>query len=52
MLFALAFVSWGFKLHGAVATFAQHHLTSNIANTVYAYLKGEQMEGVLHKCLV
>jgi hypothetical protein len=29
-----------------VATIAQHHLTSNIAYTVSAYLKGEQMEDV------
>jgi hypothetical protein len=46
VLAALSLVSWGFKGHRAVATIAQHHLTSNIAYTVSAYLKGEQMEGV------
>lgn len=46
VLAALGLVSWGFKGHRAVATIAQHHLTSNIAYTVSAYLKGEQMEGV------
>jgi len=46
VLAALGLVSWGFKGHRAVATIAQHHLTSNTAYTVSAYLKGEQMEGV------
>jgi len=45
-LAALGLVSWGFKGHRAVATIAQHYLTSNTAYAVSAYLKGEQMEGV------
>jgi hypothetical protein len=43
---ALGLISWGFKGHRAVATIAQKHLNSNIAYTVSAYLKGEQMEEV------
>ena len=46
VLAALGLISWGFKGHRAVATIAQHHLTSNTAYAVSAYLKGEQMEGV------
>ncbi|WP_345952928.1 S1/P1 nuclease [Mucilaginibacter sp. PAMB04168] len=46
VLAALGLVSWGFKGHRAVATIAQHHITSNTAYTVSAYLKGEQMDEV------
>jgi hypothetical protein len=46
ILAALGLISWGFKGHRAVATIAQHHLGSNTAYAVSAFLKGEQMEEV------
>ncbi|QEC74631.1 S1/P1 nuclease [Mucilaginibacter ginsenosidivorax] len=43
---SLGLISWGFKGHRAVATIAEKHLTSNTANVVKAYLKGETITNV------
>ncbi|TSJ40964.1 S1/P1 nuclease [Mucilaginibacter corticis] len=46
LFLSLVLASWGFKGHRAVATIAQHHLTSNTAYVVSAYLNGQGMADV------
>jgi len=43
---SISLQSWGFKGHKAVVTIAQKRSTSNTANVVTTYLKGETMTDV------